>query len=51
MDPDLAPAGWTSEAVHVHRICVEPHSIAVETARDDMVEMRLCFHPAEPQPG
>lgn len=50
-DPDLAPAGWTSEAVSVHRIAVEPHSVAVGTARDDMVETTLCFHPAEPRTG
>ena len=47
-DPELAPAGWTSEAVHIHRIAVEPHSLAVGTARDDMVEATLRLHPVEP---
>jgi hypothetical protein len=28
-DPDLPPAGWTSEAVYIHRIGVEPHSLSV----------------------
>lgn len=48
-DPGLAPAGWTSEAVYIHRIGVEPHSLAVGTARNDMVETTLSFHPAEPR--
>ena len=48
-DPSLAPGGWTKEAVHVHRIGVEPYSIAVGTARNDVVATTLCFHPAEPQ--
>ena len=48
-DPDLAPAGWTSEAVYIHWIGVEPHSLAVGTARDDMVEATLHSHRAEPR--
>lgn len=48
MDPDLAPAGWTDEAVHVHRIGVEPHSISVGTARDDMVMALITVHAASP---
>jgi hypothetical protein len=47
-DPDLPPAGWTEEAVHVHRIGVEPHSIAVGTARDDMVESQITVHASAP---
>jgi hypothetical protein len=47
-DPDLPPAGWTSEAVHVHRIGVEPNSLSVGTARNDRVEVTLRFHPGEP---
>lgn len=48
MDPDLPPAGWTDEAVHVHRIGVEPHSISVGTARDDMVESLITIHASAP---
>ena len=47
-DPDLPPVGWTEEAVHVHRIGVEPHSISVGTARDDMVESRIAVHASAP---
>lgn len=50
MDPDLPPAGWTNEAVHVHRIGVEPHSISVGTARDDMVESLITVHASAPIP-
>lgn len=48
MNPDLAPAGWTKEAVYVHRIGVEPHSISVGTARDDMVESLITVHASAP---
>ncbi|WP_306192581.1 hypothetical protein [Streptomyces sp. MK5] len=48
MDPDLPPAGWTEEAVHVQRIGVEPHSISVGTARDDMVESLITVHTSAP---
>ncbi|MFE9866871.1 hypothetical protein ACFYPZ_29715 [Streptomyces sp. NPDC005506] len=48
MDPDLAPAGWTDEAVYVHRIGVEPHSISVGTARDDMVELLITVNASAP---
>lgn len=47
-DPGLPPAGWTEEAVHVHRIGVEPHSISVGTARDDMVESQITVHASAP---
>ena len=47
-DPDLPPAGWTSEAVDTHRIGVEPNSLSVGTARKDWVEVTLRFHPGEP---
>lgn len=47
-DPDLPPAYWTEEAVHVHRIGVEPHSISVGTARDDMVESQIAVHASAP---
>ncbi|MBC6461896.1 hypothetical protein HKK72_29115 [Actinomadura sp. HBU206391] len=43
-----APAGWTQEAVDLHRIGVQPHSIAVGTARSDIVETTLLFHSAAP---
>jgi hypothetical protein len=48
MDPDLPPAGWTKEAIYVHRIGVEPHSISVGTARDDMVESLITVHSSAP---
>lgn len=48
MDPNLPAAGWTSEAVHDHRIGVEPHSISIGTARDDMVESLITVHVAAP---
>ncbi|MFJ6394075.1 hypothetical protein ACIQJT_41620 [Streptomyces sp. NPDC091972] len=48
MAPYLAPAGWTHEAVHGHRIGVEPHSISVGTARDDMVESLITVHASTP---
>lgn len=47
-DPDLKPGGWTKEAVYIHRIGVEPHSISVGTARDDMVESLITAHSAAP---
>lgn len=47
-DDLTAPAGWTHEAVQIHRIGVQPHSIAVGTARIDLVETTLHFHPAAP---
>ncbi|GGS90043.1 hypothetical protein [Streptomyces cinerochromogenes] len=47
-DPDLPPAGWTQEAVYVHRIGVEPHSISVGTARNDMVESLITVHTSAP---
>jgi hypothetical protein len=50
-DPDLALAGWTTEAVYVHRIGVEPHSLPAGTAREDTMETTLCAHPAEPRAG
>jgi hypothetical protein len=34
--------------VHVHRIGVEPHSISVVTARDDMVDARIDVHASAP---
>ncbi|MFI0192751.1 hypothetical protein ACH4PW_35075 [Streptomyces sp. NPDC017082] len=48
MDPDLAPAGWTEES-GVHRIAVEPHSISVGTARDDIVESLITVHASAPK--
>ncbi|MEO3785165.1 hypothetical protein ABGB12_17675 [Actinocorallia sp. B10E7] len=50
MDPDLPPGGWTDEAVHIHRIGAEPHSISVGTARDDMVESLITIHAFAPVP-
>lgn len=48
MDPEVPPAGWTKEAVSVHRIGVGPHSISVGTARDDLVESLLTVHASPP---
>jgi hypothetical protein len=50
MDPDLPPAGWTDDAVHIHRIGVEPHSISIGTARDDLVESLIEVHESAPLP-
>lgn len=53
MDPELPPAGWSEEAVQIHRIGVEPHSISIGTARDDLVESVLTVHIDAPtaEPG
>ncbi|QRP44058.1 hypothetical protein [Amycolatopsis sp. FDAARGOS 1241] len=40
--------GWSDEAVTSHRVAVEPSSLAVATARSDLVEADLTLHPAEP---
>lgn len=48
MDPELPSAGWTYDSVQVHRIGVEPHSISVGTARDDLVESLLTVHASAP---
>ncbi|MDT8914238.1 hypothetical protein [Amycolatopsis sp. PS_44_ISF1] len=40
--------GWTAEAVTSHRIAVEPFSLAVATARSDLVEVEVTVHPARP---
>lgn len=44
------PAGFLEELgrFYVHRIGVEPHSISVGTARDDMVESLITVHASEP---
>jgi hypothetical protein len=49
-DPDLAPAGWTEEAVYGHRIGVEPFSVSIGTARDATVEVEVLLRvvPAAP---
>jgi hypothetical protein len=47
-DPALAPAGWTEEAVYGHRIGVEPYSLAIGTARRDVVEVSLRIHRSAP---
>lgn len=47
-DDLIAPSGWTHDAVRIHRIGVQPHSIAVGTARIDIVETALHFHPTAP---
>ncbi|WP_157856534.1 MULTISPECIES: hypothetical protein [Streptomyces] len=48
LDLDLPPAGRTDEAVPVHRIGVDPHSISVGTARDDTVESLITVHASAP---
>ncbi|GAA3530226.1 hypothetical protein GCM10022222_11450 [Amycolatopsis ultiminotia] len=40
--------GWSDEAVTSHRIAVEPSSLAVATARSDLVETEVSVHPAPP---
>ncbi|MBB4684940.1 hypothetical protein [Amycolatopsis jiangsuensis] len=40
--------GWTDEAVTSHRIAVEPSSLAVATARSDLVEVEVSAHPSAP---
>ncbi len=42
-------AGWTHEAVLLHRIGVEPHSISVGTARIDCVESLITVHASAPK--
>jgi hypothetical protein len=50
MDPDLPPAGWTDEAVQIHRIGIERFSISVGTARYDFVETVLRVVESAPAP-
>ncbi|MET7996299.1 hypothetical protein ABZU76_35960 [Amycolatopsis sp. NPDC005232] len=40
--------GWSDEAVNSHRIAVEPSSLAVATARSDLVEVDVALHPGPP---
>lgn len=47
----FSPGGWTPEANDLYRIGVEPHSIAVGTARIDLVEVVLHLHHREPPPN
>jgi hypothetical protein len=47
-DPDRPAGGWTEEAVALHRIGLEPHSISVATARSDLVETALAVHTGPP---
>ncbi|MBE1578816.1 hypothetical protein ACFORH_20310 [Amycolatopsis roodepoortensis] len=49
MDPDRPAGGWTEDAVQLHRIGLEPHSISVGTAREDLVETVLAVHTSPPQ--
>nr|BFE59402.1 hypothetical protein GCM10020063_039280 [Dactylosporangium thailandense] len=49
MDPDRPAGGWTHDAVQVHRIGLEPHSISVGTAREDLVATVLAVHTSPPQ--
>ncbi|ANZ42236.1 hypothetical protein BBK82_46195 [Lentzea guizhouensis] len=48
VDSERPPGGWTADAVHVHRIGLEPHSISVGTARADLVETVLAVHARPP---
>ncbi|MEU7873509.1 hypothetical protein [Dactylosporangium sp. NPDC049140] len=43
-DPGRVAGGWTQEAVQVHRIGLEPHSISIGAARSDFVEtvLKVC---------
>ncbi|WP_194924902.1 hypothetical protein [Catenulispora pinisilvae] len=47
-DPEQPAAGWTDEAVTIRRIGLEPYSIAVGTARDDLVEAQITAHASAP---
>ncbi|AGL17414.1 hypothetical protein [Actinoplanes sp. N902-109] len=47
-DPARPAGGWTAEAVRLHRIGLEPHSISVGTARPDFVETTLTVHATAP---
>ncbi|MBF9130250.1 hypothetical protein I0C86_14985 [Plantactinospora sp. S1510] len=47
-DPTRAAGGWTDEAVRLHRIGLEPHSISVGAARSDFVETALSVHETAP---
>lgn len=49
MDPDRPAGGWTEDAVQVPRIGLEPHSISVGTAREDLVETVLAIHTSPPR--
>ncbi len=49
MDPDRPAGGWADAAVQVPRIGLEPHSISVGTAREDLVETVLAVHTSPPQ--
>ncbi|WP_326569728.1 hypothetical protein VSH64_01335 [Amycolatopsis rhabdoformis] len=40
--------GWSDEAVSSHRIAVEPSSLAVATARSDLVEVDVAVHAGAP---
>ncbi|GAA4528323.1 hypothetical protein [Amycolatopsis samaneae] len=42
------PEVWTDEAVTRHRVGAEPHSLAVGTARSDLVEVALTVHAGPP---
>jgi hypothetical protein len=47
-DPGLAPGGWTEDAAHGHRIGAGHYSLAIGTARRDIVEVSLCIHHCAP---
>jgi hypothetical protein len=47
-DPTRAAGGWTDEAVRLHRIGLEPHSISIGAARSDLVETVLIIHETAP---
>ncbi|BCJ65674.1 hypothetical protein [Polymorphospora rubra] len=47
-DPTRAAGGWTDDAVRLHRIGLEPHSISIGAARSDFVETALTIHEIAP---
>jgi hypothetical protein len=47
-DPTRAAGGWTDEAVRLHRIGLEPHSISIGAARSGFVETTLTIHETAP---
>ncbi|MGC4749153.1 hypothetical protein ACLQ28_26380 [Micromonospora sp. DT201] len=48
MDPARAAGGWTDDAVRLHRIGLEPHSVSVGAARSDFVETILKIYETAP---
>ncbi|MBB4966441.1 hypothetical protein [Saccharothrix violaceirubra] len=49
---DDEPAGWTEEAVLVHRLGVQPHQLAIATDRPEVAEtVEVVLHVGRTPPG